>query len=110
MLYLVLVVTLLATTLHPTDAYCNGIGANPGFRDSPRVKQVTLTSVKVDWEGLVTRIECADQFIVKSWNKRKPNDYSMSDLLPLTQFSYIVTDVIPNQEYVFQVDQSTYFV
>merc|ERR1712142_429704 len=26
----------------------------------------------------------------------------MSDLLPLSQFSYIVTDMVPNQDYVFQ--------
>eukprot|EP00092_Neocalanus_flemingeri_P021702 GFUD01023540.1.p1 GENE.GFUD01023540.1~~GFUD01023540.1.p1 ORF type:complete len:268 (-),score=74.64 GFUD01023540.1:180-983(-) len=97
-----ILVTLLATTLHPAQAYCAGIGANPGFKDSPLVQQVTLTSVKVTWAGLVTRAECADQFIVKSWNKRNPNDYKMSDLLPLNQFTYIVTDLVPNQDYVFQ--------
>ena len=98
-----IIVTLLAATLHPAQAYCAGLGANPGFKDAPLVEQVTLTSVKVTWKGLVTRIECADQFIVKSWNKRNPNDYKMSDLLPLNQFSYIVTDLVPNQDYVFQV-------
>jgi len=97
-----IIVTLLAATLHPAQAYCAGLGANPGFKDAPLVEQVTLTSVKVTWKGLVTRIECADQFIVKSWNKRNPNDYKMSDLLPLNQFSYIVTDLVPNQDYVFQ--------
>merc|ERR1712080_567564 len=51
---------------------------------------------------MVTRIDCADQFIVKSWNARNPNDYQMSDLLPITQFSYTVTDLVPNQNYVFQ--------
>eukprot|EP00090_Calanus_glacialis_P044548 TRINITY_DN7958_c0_g1_i1.p1 TRINITY_DN7958_c0_g1~~TRINITY_DN7958_c0_g1_i1.p1 ORF type:complete len:303 (+),score=54.31 TRINITY_DN7958_c0_g1_i1:436-1344(+) len=97
-----IIVTLLAATLRPAQAYCAGIGANPGFKDAPLVQQVTLTSVKVSWHGLVTRAECADQFIVKSWNRRNPNDYKMSDLLPLNQFSYIVTDLVPNQDYVFQ--------
>jgi len=97
-----IIVTLLAVSLRPAQAYCAGLGANPGFKDSPLVSQVTLTSVKVTWQGLVTRSECADQFIVKSWNKRNPNDYKMSDLLPLNQFSYIVTDLVPNQDYVFQ--------
>ena len=65
--------------------------------------QVTLTSVQVSWHGLVTRGECADQFIVKSWLARNPNDYKMSDLLPTTQFSWVVKDLVPNQDYVFQV-------
>lgn len=85
-----------------TQAYCSLLGQNPGFSTPPKVEQVTLTSVRVTWEGIVTRIECADQFIVKSWNARNPNDYQMSDLLPTTQFSYVVTDLVPNQNYVFQ--------
>ena len=60
--------------------------------------------MRVSWEGLVIRRECADQFIVKSWNARNPNDYQMSDLLPVTQFSFTVTDLVPNQNYVFQVN------
>jgi len=97
-----IIVTLLAAILQPAQGYCAGIGSNPGFKDAPLVQQVTLTSVKVSWHGLVTRSECADQYIVKSWNIRNPNDYKMSDLLPLNQLSYIVTDLVPNQEYVFQ--------
>lgn len=100
MLGLLSIVALVS--LPSCEAYCAGLGANPGFRDSPRVEQVTLTSVRVSWQGIVTRIECADQFIVKSWNKRNPNDYKMSDLLPLDQFSFVVTDLVPNQDYIFQ--------
>ena len=94
---------LLAVSLPACSTYCAPFGQNPGFTRAPTVEQVTLTSVRVSWAGTVTRIECADQFIVKSWNRRNPNDYMMSDLLPLDQFSYIVTDLVPNQDYVFQV-------
>ena len=52
---------------------------NPGFTSPPRVQQVSLTSVRVDWLGLVTRIDCADQFIVKSWNVHNPNDYQFNN-------------------------------
>ena len=69
--------------------------------------QVTLTSVRVTWSGLVTRGECADQFIVKSWLARNPNDYKMSDLLPTSQYSWVVKDLVPNQDYVFQVSTVT---
>ena len=94
---------LLTLLLPSVQGYCAGLGANPGFRGPPRVEQVTLTSVRVSWEGLVTRGDCADQFIVKSWLARNPNDYKMSDLLPTTQFTFIVRDLVPNQDYVFQV-------
>ena len=89
--------------LPSVEGYCAGLGANPGFRGPPLVEQVTLTSVRVTWSGLVTRKECADQFIVKSWLARNPNDYKMSNLLPTTQFSFVVRDLVPNQDYVFQV-------
>ena len=101
-----IIVTLLAAILQPAQGYCAGIGSNPGFKDAPLVQQVTLTSVKVSWHGLVTRSECADRYIVKSWNIQNPMDYRLSDLLPLNQLSYIVTDLVPNQEYVFQVNTS----
>ena len=94
---------ILGATLPDCNAYCALLGQNPGFSAPPKVEQISLTSVRVSWEGLVTRIDCADQFIVKSWNARNPNDYQMSDLLPVTQFSYTVTDLVPNQNYVFQV-------
>jgi len=95
-----IIVTLLAVILQPAQGYC--AGSNPGFKDAPLVQQVTLTSVKVSWHGLVTRSECADQYIVKSWNIQNPMDYKLSDLLPLNQLSYIVTDLVPNQDYVFE--------
>ena len=85
------------------EGYSATLGANPGFRGPPRVEQVTLTSVRVSWDGLVTRKDCADQFIVKSWLRRSPNNYQMSGLLPTSQFSFIVRDLVPNQDYVFQV-------
>jgi len=97
---LLLLLVAVAVRLPSVTGYCQG--ANPGFRGPPRVEQVTLTSVRVTWAGLVTRAECADQFIVKSWLTRNPNDYKMSDLLPTTQFSFIVKDLVPNQDYVFQ--------
>ena len=102
LLPLLVAVTVMAR-LPSVEGYCAGLGANPGFRGAPLVEQVTLTSVRVTWSGLVTRKECADQFIVKSWLARNPNDYKMSNLLPTTQFSFVVRDLVPNQDYVFQV-------
>jgi len=83
--------------------YCSGVGANPGFSSYPNVQQVSMTSVLVSWHNLVTRIDCADQFIVKSWMYSSPSDYKISDLLPTSMFSYVVEDLMPGIEYVFQV-------
>merc|ERR1719237_1590035 len=97
-----LLLVAVTVRLGGVAGYCASLGANPGFRGPPSVEQVTLTSVRVTWAGLVTRKECADQFIVKSWLARNPNNYQMSSLLPTTQFSFIVRDLVPNQDYVFQ--------
>lgn len=85
------------------DGYCAGAGANPGFRSAPHVEQVKLTSVLVSWDGLVTRPECADQFLVKSWLYLVPNDYKISELLTTDTFSYVVEDLMPGNQYMFQV-------
>ena len=120
MTLLIVTLVLQATAV---AGYCAGLGANPGFRGPPKVEQVwgfqeaiidivsvnvyfqvSLTSVQVSWHGLATRAECADQFIVKSWLARNPNDYKMSDLLQTSQYSFVVEDLLPNQDYVFQVE------
>ena len=120
MTLLIVTLVLQATAV---AGYCAGLGANPGFRGPPKVEQVwgfqeaiidivsvnvyfqvSLTSVQVSWHGLATRVECADQFIVKSWLARNPNDYKMSDLLQTSQYSFVVEDLLPNQDYVFQVE------
>ena len=41
------------------------------------VYQVSMTSVLVSWEGRVSRIDCADQFLVKSWVLNNPNYYQV---------------------------------
>ena len=89
-------------------SYCSGPGQNPGFTSGPRVEQVSLTRVRVSWAGIVTKISCADQFIVKWWIKNDPNDYGLSRLLTTDKFSYVLDggsdeSVIPNREYAFQV-------
>ena len=83
--------------------YCAFQGANPGFRGPPIVEQVTLTSVRVTWAGLVTRKECADNFMVKFWLVGNTLEFQVSEYLPNTQLSVIVTDLLPNQDYGFQV-------
>jgi len=43
-----------------------------GFTGPPLVEQVNLTHVRVSWEGLVKYRKCADQFLVKYWQKSSP--------------------------------------
>ena len=65
--------------------------------------QLTLTSVRVSWAGLLERADCADSMLVKHYKGDNTNDFSMSDPLSVTTNSYIVRDVVPLQSYTYQV-------
>merc|ERR1712117_810904 len=73
---LVQVVTL-ASWLPCSFSYCTWAGANPYWTGTPTVEQITLTSVRVSWAGLLERTDCADSLIVRH--------------------------VVPNQMYTYQV-------
>jgi len=70
---------------------------------SPTVEQVTLTSVRVSWPGLLKNVECADSMIIKHFKGDDTNDYDMSEILSVSTNSFIVRDLVPNQPYSFQV-------
>ena len=69
--------------------------------------QLTLTSVRVSWAGLLERADCADSMLVKHYKGDNTNDFSMSDPLSVTTNSYIVRDVVPLQSYTYQVELQT---
>jgi len=46
-------------------------------------------------------IECADQFLVKYWQKNDPQDYVMTPLVPTSQFT-ISLKVTPKVKYTYQ--------
>ena len=50
--------------------YCWQVGWNPGFKEAPKIQQLTLAKVRVSWEGIVENRECVDQFLVKYWKVR----------------------------------------
>jgi len=95
--------TFLICTVQHVHGYCKGIGANPGFNGPPLVQQINLTAVLVSWEGLATRTDCADQFLVKSGFASAPNDYELSALLPTDQFKVVIYNRTPQIEYYYQV-------
>ena len=70
--------------------------------------QITLTSVRVSWAGLLERSDCADSLIVKHFKGDNTNDFMMSDPLDTETNSYIVRDVVPNQMYTYQVQFSSF--
>ncbi len=49
-------------------------GRNPSFRGPPRVEQLTIDRVRVSWTGLVDSDACADNFVVKYWQRLFPRD------------------------------------
>jgi len=99
---LVQVVTLVSR-FPCTFSYCTWAGANPYWTGTPTVEQITLTSVRVSWAGLLERSDCADSLIVKHFKGDNTNDFMMSDPLDTETNSYIVRDVVPNQMYTYQV-------
>ena len=64
--------------------------------------QVTLTSVRVSWQGLLQQAVCADQVAVKWWQGDVNNPYKMEKLKP-TLNSFIVKDLKPLTFYTFRV-------
>lgn len=83
-------------------AYCWEPGKNPYFTGPPIVQQVDLRTVRVSWKGLIQSIECADQFLVKYWQKNNPQGYQMTELIQTHQFSTDI-NITPKVQYVFQV-------
>ena len=85
------------------SAYCWQIGWNPSFTGAPNVVQVDTTVVQVSWGNIIETRECADQFVVKYWKSRRPNDYIMTDLISVDLDSALVTGIKPGIKYTFQV-------
>jgi len=98
-LILIGLVTLPAAVV----SYCT-IG-NPYWVKSgkPTVEQVTLTSVRISWPGLLKNIQCTDNMIIKYFKADNTNDYQMSEMFSVNTNSFIVRDLVPNQPYTFQV-------
>jgi len=85
------------------SGYCFGAGYNPWWSGPPIVEQLSLTSVRVSWHGLLQEAQCADNIMVKHFKGINSNDYKISDPLDVSVNTYIVHDLSPNQEYTYQV-------
>merc|ERR1719402_796639 len=93
---------LLSSLVVPSNSYCAAPGHNPDFLQAPRVEQVSLSSVVVTWTGLVTQLDCADQFVVKWWNRNDPSSYELSEMLSTSTTSFQVNGLAPHRSYAFQ--------
>jgi len=100
---MVSVILVNVATLPLTASYCAWAGSNPYWVGAPMVEQVTLTSVRVSWHGLLKREDCADSMIVKSYRGTNTADYQMSDPMSVSTNSFIVKNLTPNQMYTYQV-------
>jgi len=95
-----LIIAISANTVYP---YCTWVGSNPSWSGPPKVEQVSLTSVRVSWPGILQREDCADSILIKFYKGDNTNDFGMSEPLNVTTNTYIVRDVVPNLPYTFQV-------
>ena len=84
-------------------ARCSLSSRNPYWTGGPRVDQVTLTSVKVSWDGLLENSDCADSLRIKYWWTNAPANYQLSEKLPVSATNFVIGDLLKYQEYAFQV-------
>jgi len=78
------------------------LARDPGFTKAPKVEQISLTKVRVSWRGLVTGVDCADQFVVKSWPRSDPGKFAYV-VLPTTEYTYDVDHVRAKRPWAYQV-------
>jgi len=84
-------------------SYCSTPGWNPRLTGPPIVEQLSMTSVRVSWAGLLETSVCADFIKVKHWRGMNIDNWWMSDQLTVDTHSYIVKNLVPNVPYTFQV-------
>jgi len=84
-------------------SYCSTPGWNPRLTGPPIVEQLSITSVRVSWAGLLETSVCADFIKVKHWRGMNIDNWRMSDQLSVDTHSYIVKNLVPNVPYTFQV-------
>jgi len=97
-------VTIVGLVFLPlTASYCTWAGSNPYWVGAPNVEQVTLTSVRVSWHGLLKRGDCADSIIIKHYKGTNTALYGMSEPQDVSTNSFIVMNLQPSQAYTYQV-------
>ena len=79
MLFLALLYILATLTPVAVNAYCWEPGKNPEFTGPPKVEQIDIRTVRVSWFGLVKMRECADEFLVKYWQRNDPQVKLIAD-------------------------------
>ena len=99
---LICLLLVLQILIQHTNAYCWQSGWNPSFTKEPHVSQISITKVRVSWEGIVSKRECADSFLVKYWRETNPSNYELTDPVNIDQ-SFLDIKVQPKVGYLFQV-------
>ena len=85
------------------ECYCWQSGWSPSFSSDPVISQKDMYTITVSWDGIVTKKECADNFLVKYWKTSEGmTNYEMIRGLSRNVDSVDI-DVSKNIEYSFQV-------
>ena len=92
----------LSTLVIAIDGYCWQRGRNTEFTGPPAVKQTSPEEVEVDWQEQIMQPECADNILVKYWEKANPASYELLDVVP-KEANSVNVKVRPGVTYEFQV-------
>eukprot|EP00092_Neocalanus_flemingeri_P012537 GFUD01013512.1.p1 GENE.GFUD01013512.1~~GFUD01013512.1.p1 ORF type:complete len:292 (-),score=91.73 GFUD01013512.1:476-1351(-) len=84
-----------------TSSLCTGIGNSPYWVGAPNVEQVSLTSVRVSWNGLLKRDDCAAGVFISHGTGM--DDFEMSAVLKVSTVNFLVQNLRPGQAYMYQV-------
>ena len=74
----------LFLSISEVKSYCWQIGWNPSFNGAPRVTQLAMDEVRVEWDGLVDQRECADGFLVSYWQPHSPDTANATEMVSNT--------------------------
>ena len=93
------IVVLLTQILQTIHGNCVQPGTNrwlgPKFIGRPQIEQLSLSKVRVSWEGIIERKECSEGIFVKYWRGNKPWDVyqQYADTLETNQFANEFVDI-----------------
>ena len=82
---------------------CSWTSRNPWWEGIPKVEQLTPTSVRVSWDGMLRNVDCADRIAVKYWQAYTPDNWQMTEKFPASVTSWIIRGIIKHIDYVYQV-------
>jgi len=73
------------------------------WNGAPEVEQMNMTTVRVSWQGVLKKKNCADKIFVKYWIENRGNDYDQTDRFSPETINNCTIKIEIGQFYIFQI-------